>query len=80
MAPAVSAHRLVMRVIREQPGRRGLPAAVCAAAAQLLEGLAESLRETWHQDRAAARELVEQIMALYESSATARPTVPWTAA
>ena len=43
--------------------------AVCAAAAQLLDGLAASLRRTWHEDRAAVRDLVEQIMALYESSA-----------
>ena len=65
----VSAHRLVMRVIREQLAGGNSLIAVCAAAAQLLEGLAESLRSTWHQDRGAVRDLVEQIMALYESSA-----------
>ena len=42
--------------------------AVCAAAAQLLAGLAKSLGRSWHQDRGAVRDLVEQIMALSESS------------
>ena len=65
---SVSAHRLVMRVIREQLAAGNSLMAVCAAAAQLLDGLAESLFETWHEDRAAVRDLVEQIMALYESS------------
>ena len=66
---SVSAHRLVMRVIREQLAAGNSLAVVCAAAAQLLDGLAESLSRTWHQDRGAVRDLVEQIMALYESSA-----------
>ena len=66
---SVSAHRLVMRVIREQLAAGNSLTAVCAAAAQLLDGLAGSLSQTWHQDRAAVRDLVEQIMALYESSA-----------
>jgi hypothetical protein len=43
--------------------------AVREATAQLLDGLAGSLGENWHQDRAAVQELVEQIMALDESSA-----------
>jgi Tetratricopeptide repeat len=65
----LSAHRLVMRVIREQLAAGNSLAAVCAAAAELLDGLARSLDKTWHQDRAAVRDLVEQIMALSESSA-----------
>ena len=66
---SVSAHRLVVRVIREQLAGENSLMAVCEAAAQLLEGLAESLSRTWHEDRPAVRDLVEQIMALYESSA-----------
>ena len=49
----VSAHRLVMRVIREQLAAGNSLTVVCAAAAQLLDGLTESLRRTWHQDRGA---------------------------
>jgi hypothetical protein len=66
---AVSAHRLVMRVVRENLAAGNALTAVCAAAADLLEGLAGSLYESWHEDRAAARDLAEQIMALEESSA-----------
>ena len=40
---SVSAHRLVTRVIREQLAAGNSLTAVCAAAAQLLDGLAESL-------------------------------------
>ncbi len=65
----VSAHRLVMRVIRENLVASNSLMAACAAAAQLLHGLAKSLGDSWHQDRAAVRDLVEQIMALYECSA-----------
>jgi hypothetical protein len=42
--------------------------AVCQVAAQLLNRLAGSWSESWHQDRAATRDLVEHIMALDESS------------
>jgi len=66
---AVSAHRLVMRVIRENLAAGNALADVCQTAAQLLDGQARALRDTWHQDRAATRDLVEQIMALDESSA-----------
>jgi tetratricopeptide (TPR) repeat protein len=72
----VSAHRLVMRVIREQLAAADSLVAVCVAAAQLLAGLAESLRGTWHQDREAVRDLIEQIMALYELSAGYPPNSP----
>ena len=70
---AVSAHRLVMRVIRENLAAGNLLTAVCEAAAGLLDGLAESLNENWHEDRAAVRDLVDQIMALGDSSAKCPP-------
>ena len=70
---AVTAHRLVMRVIRENLAAGGTLTAVCQAAAGLLDGLAASLAERWHQDRAATRDLVEQIMALDESAARCPP-------
>ena len=66
---SVSAHRLVMRVIRERLAARNSLTAVCAAAAKLLAGLAESLVRTSYQDRGAVRDLVEQVLALSESSA-----------
>ena len=65
----VSAHRLVMRVIREILAASDSLSAVCTAAARLLDARAESLDPSWHKDPAATRDLVEQIMALYESSA-----------
>jgi tetratricopeptide (TPR) repeat protein len=64
----VSAHRLVMRVIRDQLAKAGNLAAACESAAQLLDAQAETLGRTWHEDRPAVRNLVEQIMALYEST------------
>ena len=70
---AVSAHRLVMRVIRENLAAGGALTAVCQAAARLLDGLAASLAERWHQDRAVTRDLVEQILALDESAARCPP-------
>jgi uncharacterized protein DUF4062/tetratricopeptide repeat protein len=69
----VSAHRLVMRVIRENLAAGGALTAVCQAAAGLLDGLVVSLRESWHEDRAVTRDLVEQIMALEESAARCPP-------
>ena len=48
---SVSAHRLVTRVIREQLAAGNSLTAVCTAAAQLLDGLAESLGQTWHENR-----------------------------
>ena len=66
---SVSAHRLVMRVIREQLTTGNSLLTVCAAVAQLLLGLAGRLSETWYQDRGAVRDLIEQIMALSEASA-----------
>ena len=69
----MSAHRLVMRVIRENLAAGNALTAVCQAAARLLDGLAASLSERWHEDRAATRDLVEQIMALEESAARCPP-------
>jgi tetratricopeptide (TPR) repeat protein len=66
---SVSVHRLVTRVIREQLVARNSLPVVCDAAAQLLDERAGSLSRTWYEDRAGVRDLVEQIMALYESSA-----------
>lgn len=66
---AVTAHRLVMRVIRENLSADGSLTTVCQAAARLLEGEAEARQDNWHEDRAAIRDLVEQIMALAESAA-----------
>ena len=66
---SVSVHRLVRRVIREQLLSANSFTVVCEAAAQLLDGVAESLSQSWYEDRAAVRDLVEQIMALSESAA-----------
>jgi hypothetical protein len=68
---AVAAHRLVMRVVREHCAARGALVGVCAAAAGLLDDLADSLEPSWYEDRAAVRDLVEQAMAL-ESVAAPR--------
>jgi tetratricopeptide (TPR) repeat protein len=64
----VTAHRLVMRVIRERLARQGHLAAACQAAVAALDARAGSLEEAW-QDRPARRDLVEQILALYEHAA-----------
>ena len=67
---SVSAHRLVRRVVREQlTADDGSLTATCTWAAELLNGLAGSLSQTWHHDMPAARDLVEQITALAESCA-----------
>ena len=64
----VTAHRLVMRVIRDNLAAAGQLTVTCQAAARLLDSQAGSLPERWHQDRAAARDLVEQITALAEAA------------
>ena len=64
----VTAHRLVMRVIRERLARQGHLAATCQAAAAALQARAGSLREAW-QDRPARRDLVEQVLAVHEHAA-----------
>jgi tetratricopeptide (TPR) repeat protein len=64
----VTAHRLVMRVIRERLARQGRLAAACQAAAAVLQARAGSLEQAW-QDRLARRDLVEQILAVHEHAA-----------
>lgn len=64
----MTAHRLVMRVIRERLARQGQLAATCQAAAAALQARAGSLEQAW-QDRPARRDLAEQILALYEHAA-----------
>ena len=66
---SVTAHRLAMRIIRENLAASNSLPGVCQAAARLLDQMAGSLSESWHYDRAATRELVEQITALEESAA-----------
>ena len=79
---SVSAHRLVMRVIRENLASGGSLTAVCEAAARLLHGQTKSRRQSWHEhqtatrgleslaepwrNRPAARDAIQQIMALHE--------------
>ena len=70
---AVTAHRLVMRVIRENLAADNALTMVCESAARLLDGLAEARWKNWHEDRAATRDLVEQITALDESAARCPP-------
>jgi tetratricopeptide (TPR) repeat protein len=70
---SVTAHRLVMRVIRENLAADGALTVVCVSAARLLAGLAEARWQNWHVDRAATRDLAEQIMALDESAARCPP-------
>jgi tetratricopeptide (TPR) repeat protein len=59
----VTAHRLVMRVIRERLARQGRLAAACQAAAATLQARAGSLEQAW-QDRPGRRDLVEQVLAV----------------
>jgi hypothetical protein len=64
----VTAHRLVMRVIRERLARQGHLAVTCQAAAATLQARAGSLEQVW-QDRPARRDLVEQVLAVHEHAA-----------
>ena len=68
-AAMVTAHRLVMRVIRERLARHDRLTATCQAAAAALDARAESLEQAW-RDRPARRDLVEQILAVHEHSAS----------
>jgi len=65
----VTAHRLVMRVIRERLARQGRLTTTCQVAAAALEARAKSLEQAW-RDRPARRDLVEQIMAVHEHAAS----------
>jgi tetratricopeptide (TPR) repeat protein len=64
----IVAHRLVLRVAREELVSANLLVAVCDAAASLLGWQAEALRGRWYNDHAATRDLVAQIAALHEAS------------
>ena len=61
----VAAHRLTMRVARERQAKDGSLAALGADVAGLLSVVTQSLAEPW-QNRPAARDAVQQIMALHE--------------
>jgi hypothetical protein len=62
---SVVAHRLVMRVVREQLAAEGRLIAAAAGAAQALDGVADEVGEIW-QDRAWVRELAMQITAVHQ--------------
>jgi tetratricopeptide (TPR) repeat protein len=66
----VSAHRLTMRVARERQAHDGSLPGIAAATAKLLSAVTASLTQPW-QNRPAARDTIEQIMALHEHLA------PW---
>jgi predicted Zn-dependent protease len=59
----VTAHRLVMRVVRERLAADGMLAAVAAEAVQLLARLRGEITEAW-RDPAGVRELADHISAL----------------
>ena len=61
----VAAHRLTMRVAVERQAQDGTLAGLGAGIAALLEAVTESLPEPW-QSRPAARDAIQQIMALHE--------------
>ncbi len=63
--PLVTAHRLVMRVVRERGARDGTLAAVATRTCAMLAAAAKSVGEPW-QHRAAARALVRHVIALNE--------------
>jgi len=61
----VAAHRLTMRVAAERQAQDGSLAGLGAGIAGLLSVVIQSLAEPW-QNRSAARDAVQQIMALHE--------------
>jgi hypothetical protein len=61
----VAAHRLTMRVVIERQAGDGTLAVLAAGVAALLEAVTGSLPEAW-QNRPAARDAIQQIMALHE--------------
>ena len=63
---AVTAHRLVMRVIREELAGQGRFTAVCRAAASVLDTRERAFRES--QDRPAVRDIAEQVTALWQNT------------
>jgi tetratricopeptide (TPR) repeat protein len=68
---AVAAHRLTMRVARERQAGNGTLAGTAAGAVALLSTVTGSLTEPW-QNQPAARDLIEQILALNEHLAPHR--------
>jgi tetratricopeptide (TPR) repeat protein len=61
----VAAHRLTMRVAVERQAQHGTLAGLAAGVAGLLLVVTQSLDQPW-QNRAAARDAIQQIMALHE--------------
>jgi hypothetical protein len=61
--PTLTAHRMVMRVTRERRAHDGTLPAVGTKACDLIAAAFQSLGEPW-QHRAAARDLVRQVIAL----------------
>jgi tetratricopeptide (TPR) repeat protein len=64
---AVTAHRLVLRVVRDSLAQQGHLAAVCQAVASLLDAQAEAL--VGSRDRLAIRDFPDQVTALRRSAA-----------
>ncbi len=65
---AVIAHRLVLRVVRDGLAQQGRLAAVCRDVGAVLDARAEALARS--QDRAAVRDIPEQVTALQETAAS----------
>jgi tetratricopeptide (TPR) repeat protein len=63
----VVAHRLIMRVVRDELARQQRLIAACRAAAATLDGWAEEIEAT--EDRTAMRDVTRQIKALLENAA-----------
>jgi tetratricopeptide (TPR) repeat protein len=61
----VSAHRLVMRVVRECRAREGTLGGLGTTVCNLLDEIGQSIGEPW-RNRAAVREVIRQITALHE--------------
>jgi tetratricopeptide (TPR) repeat protein len=64
---AIITHRLVMRIVRERMAREKILLEVCKGAARVLESRGEALDPLW-EHIPESRDLVNQIMALYEHS------------
>ncbi len=61
----VSAHPLVMRVVRERLTRQGRFEPVCCAVSEMLTHQADLVRQAW--ERSTVRKHVDQMLALYEN-------------
>ena len=68
------AHRLVLRVVRDSLVQQGRLAAVCRAAASVLDARAGALAGSL--DRAAVRDVPEQVTALWQAAAGLAPVRP----